>query len=181
MDGAARVWEIATSREVATLRHQHGVTSLVFSPDGRYLATASVDRTGRVWEISSGREIMRMSHELEVLSVEFSPDGSLVATASDDGTARLWRVVDENLRLLPAPTFPATLPLTSGGSFWVTCPIAPPAPIARESSGHLTPTGRLSYPPYGPHENAMSKSNVPVYSIRKNTVGWLRSTVAQSI
>ena len=33
------------------------VHSVAFSPDGKYLATASLDNTARVWEATSGKEV----------------------------------------------------------------------------------------------------------------------------
>lgn len=48
-DGTAWVWEADTGAEVARLEHDSLVDSVVFSPDGRWLATASKDGTARVW------------------------------------------------------------------------------------------------------------------------------------
>src|SRR5262249_49027607 len=43
--------------------HEGAVYQVVFSPDGKGLATASGDKTARVWEVSSGKELARMTHE----------------------------------------------------------------------------------------------------------------------
>ena len=75
-----------------TLRgHDSSVTSVVFSPDGRRLATASWDKTAKIWDAETGKELMTLSgHTNAVNSVVFSPDGRRLATASTDKTAKIW-------------------------------------------------------------------------------------------
>jgi WD40 repeat protein/serine/threonine protein kinase len=72
---------------------QHG-TSLVnasFSPDGRWIVTASADCTARVWDAANGKAIGEsMRHDGQVKSAVFSPDGKWIVTAGEDGAAHLW-------------------------------------------------------------------------------------------
>ncbi|MGD1062502.1 MAG: hypothetical protein ABR860_04505 [Terracidiphilus sp.] len=79
--------------------HTGPVNSVAFSPDGRYLATASKDKTAKIWDLQTGKEPMTLrGHTDYVSSVAFSPDGRLLATASGetppqistDQTAKIW-------------------------------------------------------------------------------------------
>jgi len=65
------------------------VIAVAFSPDGKWVATGSYDRTARVMEAATGKEVSRLAHQGRVFAVAFSPDGKWVATGSGDNTARV--------------------------------------------------------------------------------------------
>ncbi|GAA4059089.1 hypothetical protein GCM10022214_09400 [Actinomadura miaoliensis] len=87
--------------------HNAAIKSVVFSPDGKILATGSVDDTVRLWDVAARTPIGRplTSHYDSVLSVAFSPDGKTLATGSADDTLQLWDV---------AARTPIGRPLVSG-------------------------------------------------------------------
>ncbi len=75
-----------------TLRgHSAGVQNIRFSPDGKWIASASLDRTIIIWDVKTGilRHRLR-SHSASVYEVTFNRRGNLLASASEDGTVCLW-------------------------------------------------------------------------------------------
>ncbi len=84
-DKTARIWEIASGRELRRMLHDAGVSSVAFNPTGNYVATGSKDGTARLWEVASGSEVLRVKHAEEVRKVAFSPDGRYLGAISTDG------------------------------------------------------------------------------------------------
>ena len=80
-------------KQVARVNHEGPVRDFHFSPDSRYVATASDDRNARIFEAATGKEIIRLPHEDAISSIQFSPDGRYVATASDDKSVRIFEVI----------------------------------------------------------------------------------------
>jgi WD40 repeat protein len=86
-----RVWDTQTGQELLSLRgHTNQVTSAVFSPDGKRLASASNDGTVKVWDATTSPEA-RTFHETtgQIWGVVFSPDGKRLAGISDEKTVRV--------------------------------------------------------------------------------------------
>jgi len=71
--------------------HGHVVVGLAYSPDSRWVVSASQDGTAKVWDAHSGREVVTFrGHRLGLTRVAWSHDGRWVASASWDGTVRVW-------------------------------------------------------------------------------------------
>ena len=83
---------MATGQESVVLKvHTHVVSSVAFCPDGKRLATASLDRTVKVWDAATGQESLTLKgHTNDIVSVAFSPDGQWLASAGRDDTLKLW-------------------------------------------------------------------------------------------
>lgn len=95
LEGFVGIWRPFMQSPVSPAGHERETWSVVFSPDGRLLASGSDDETVRLWNVRDGSEerILR-GHEATVTGVAFSPDGSTLASASLDGSVRLWCVSD---------------------------------------------------------------------------------------
>ena len=73
--------------------HSSTVVSVVFSPNGKYLASGSWDNTIGVWSVSSGERIKTITNYSTVLSVVFSPNGEYLASGSRNKTIEVWSVL----------------------------------------------------------------------------------------
>lgn len=70
--------------------HLKYVTCSSVSPDGKILATGSLDNSIKLWDIKNGKEIRSIgAHTEKVRTLQFSPDGGHLLTSSSDGTSKV--------------------------------------------------------------------------------------------
>jgi hypothetical protein len=67
------------------------VTALAVTPDGKILASGSVDKTVKLWSLPEGKLLATLEgHQNSVFSLAVTPDGKLLASGSYDATVKLW-------------------------------------------------------------------------------------------
>jgi WD40 repeat protein len=86
--------EIKLQEPVSVLEgHSAGVLSVAFSPDGKTIASGSVDDTLRLWNANQARLVRTMQgHPFPIGQIRFSPNGASLFTGSTDGIIRVWQV-----------------------------------------------------------------------------------------
>lgn len=104
-----RLRDPLTQRLVRTLRADNSLFDIIFSPDGRWLASAELGNQVRVWEVSTGEALHTLAYAESpdefIWREAFSPDGITLAVGSSDGTIVLWDAASgELLRTIPAHT-----------------------------------------------------------------------------
>ncbi len=90
--GRALVWEWATGKVLANIQLGGQVFAVAFSPDGRYVVSATGEAVAQVWDAATGEPVSPpLRHERAVSLATFSADSRRVLTASGlERTVRVW-------------------------------------------------------------------------------------------
>ncbi len=102
-----------TRRPIHTLPgHTDRLTSVAYSPDGKFIATAAWDGTARIWDVSTGQEVRRLDFPATkgyntFSHIAFSSDSAFVVTSvresRDASVVVIWdRRTGEKVRTFPA-------------------------------------------------------------------------------
>jgi WD40 repeat protein len=96
-----KLWDVLTGKEIRRFRGEisstlsasqlDAVKSVTFSPDGKLLAGAGLDRIIGFWNVSTGK-LLRQSEQQDynLSSIAFSPNGRFLVSGSSDATIKLW-------------------------------------------------------------------------------------------
>lgn len=102
--GGPTLWDLESGALRRRFRGQSdGVNRLVVSADGRFLATATVNKSVKVWEIETGAVAAVLDNEVGwVKTLAFTDDGARIAYGGSDGSIRFWDFAGAYLANRPA-------------------------------------------------------------------------------
>ena len=95
-DTTVQVWNASDGSNIFTYHgHTNAVEAVVWSPDGKRIASASLDKTAQVWDaIDGGHRLTYRGHSDQVFTLTWSPDGKYLASAGADKTVQVWDAAD---------------------------------------------------------------------------------------
>ncbi|KAG1816705.1 WD40-repeat-containing domain protein [Suillus subaureus] len=73
------IWDVDGDKVLGPLKHKDTVRSLCFSPDGKRLASGSLDGAVIIWDAGTGAALSTLVNQGTVNCVAFSPDGLKLA------------------------------------------------------------------------------------------------------
>ena len=90
------LWWVFSPHPLYTYKgHANWVSSVVWSPDGKRIASGSNDNTVQVWNATDGSHVfIYEGHSSNICSVAWSPDGKRIASGSNDNTVQVWDATD---------------------------------------------------------------------------------------
>ena len=91
----ARIWNVATGKQIKLLQHPAGVTAAAFTADDARLVTASSDGA-RLWDLVTGRA-MFLRRNSPIFGIAVSTDGRYLATADEEGVVQTWFLRPDDL------------------------------------------------------------------------------------
>jgi serine/threonine protein kinase/WD40 repeat protein len=118
-DNSVQVWDVNTGKYVGSrFEHPAAVVSADFSPDGRFLATASADGAVRLWRLDDGqcllvsggvvssdssRKPSEKAHlQSPLMRLAFDESGRFLHAQSADRTVRSWKIANGKAIALPS-------------------------------------------------------------------------------
>jgi len=110
LDKMVRVWDVSTGVQVSSIIRDDGVNDVIFSPNGKYLASigyrefgANVYDVMHIWEIATRKDIYQIENVKSIRSdkILFSTDGKFIIIAGYIWPLESERIISDACAYLP--------------------------------------------------------------------------------
>ena len=94
-DGKMSLWDVASGAVVRTLPTRARIADVLFTPDGRFVVTASREENSpliRFWSTATGEPALTLNHSNALVCIAISRDGKLLASGGGQGVVNLWEL-----------------------------------------------------------------------------------------
>lgn len=79
--------------------HTAGINMVQYSPTGKYIYSASDDKSIKMWDVQTGIDVNTFNaHEAPVNSIQLSDNGKLLVSADQVGTVILWDAISGEIK-----------------------------------------------------------------------------------
>lgn len=96
-----RIWRVSDGKLLQTLSgHRAGVNTVVYSPNGKIIATGSDDQTIRLWQAENKTLIAVLPTSEYVYSLAFSSDSKFLISGGTRRGVSIWKLSDKGADLL---------------------------------------------------------------------------------
>ncbi len=130
-DGSVSVWDVVSGVEVRNLPTGERIADVQFTPDGRFVVTASREDKApliRFWDMATGQPGLVLNHTNPLTAIAISRDGRRLASCGDGRGLKLWSLPAGQLDLLLESGEPAVKDVAfspdgtkvAGAGQWVT-------------------------------------------------------------
>ncbi len=88
------MWDLDQGTEIRNLvGNTEGVTSVAFSPNGKFIASGSEDSIIKSWCLDDDNQLRNTKgHSKPIRSISVSSDGKYFASGSDDNLVIIWNI-----------------------------------------------------------------------------------------
>lgn len=94
-DKIIKLFICQTGQQLASFTgHDNWVRSIDIHPTGKYLYTASDDKSIRIWDLNYGKQKKKMqnSHDHFISSIKFNKKYGVIATTGNDMKVKIWQL-----------------------------------------------------------------------------------------
>ncbi len=178
VDEKALPVELATRKVVRPMTdHTNRIITVAFSPNGKYVATGSLDRTIKIWNAQDFTPLANTDHAGgQVHNLVFLSDGNQFFAGGEDGNMRLYRISES--RSGKVTGYNISLGRTIGGNRTPIFAVAASqkgnlmAAAGEDSLVHVFDTG-------GGRKHTLKDCTGPVYSLSFNPDGSLLAAASR--